>query len=63
MKKQDPKPGIKATSSQVKILRNFAEPVWFDETLYELVRLELQAFEPATFGFGGDIPAFSAGYS
>ncbi len=47
-----PKPGMKAKSDEVKILRNFAGRVWFDEALYELVRLQLQAIDDVSFGFG-----------
>ncbi len=47
-----PKPGLKAKSREVKILQNFAGHVWFDENLYELVRLEVEAIQDVSFGFG-----------
>jgi hypothetical protein len=47
-----PKPGFKVKTSDVKVLHNFAGRVWFDETLYELARLEVEAIKDVGLGFG-----------
>jgi len=47
-----PKPGAKAKSDEGKILLNFSGRVWFDEALYEMVRLEVEAIKDVSFGFG-----------
>ncbi len=48
----EPKPGVKAKSKEVKILRNFAGHAWFDEELYEMVRFEVEAIKDVSLGFG-----------
>jgi len=47
-----PRPGIKPKSDEVKILQNFSGQAWFDETLYEMVRLEVEAIRDVRIGFG-----------
>ncbi len=47
-----PRPGMKAKNDEIKTLRNFAGHVWFDEALYEMVRLEVEAIKDVSFGFG-----------
>lgn len=48
----EPKPGVSAKSREVKILRNFAGRVWFDEESHELVRLEVTAIRDVRIGWG-----------
>jgi len=47
-----PKPGAKAKSDEGKILLKFAGHAWFDEARYEIVRVELEAIDDVSIGFG-----------
>ena len=47
-----PRKNAKPRTSEGKVMRHFAGKAWVSETEYELVRLEAEAIETASFGLG-----------
>jgi len=47
-----PRNNAKPRTSEGKVMRHFAGKAWVSETEYELVRLEAEAIETASFGLG-----------
>lgn len=47
-----PRKNVKPRTSEGKVMRHFAGKAWVSETEYELVRLEAEAIETASFGLG-----------
>ena len=47
-----PRKNVKPRTSEGKVVRHFAGKAWVSETEYELVRLEAEAIETASFGLG-----------
>jgi len=47
-----PRPGVKTRTRAGGIMRNFKGRAWVSESEYELVRLEVEAIDTVSFGFG-----------
>ena len=47
-----PRPGVKARTREGDIMRSFAVRAWISESDYELVRLDVEAVDTLSFGFG-----------
>jgi hypothetical protein len=47
-----PKTGVKALTSDGKIMQHFKARAWVSESDYELVRVEIEAIEPLSIGLG-----------
>ena len=47
-----PKPGARPRTKEGKLLRHFAGKMWVSETEYEPVRLEVEALDTVSFGWG-----------
>jgi len=47
-----PRPGVKPRTRDGNIMRNFSGRAWVSESDYELVRLDLEAIDTVSFGFG-----------
>ena len=47
-----PRPGVKPRTRDGKIMQNFSGRAWISESEYELVRLDLEAIDTVSFGFG-----------
>lgn len=48
----NPKAGVKPTTDDGKIMRNFKARAWVSESDYELVRVEAEAIDDLSFGLG-----------
>jgi hypothetical protein len=47
-----PKPGVKPRTDSGKIMQHFRARAWISESDYELVRVEIEAIDTLSFGFG-----------
>jgi len=47
-----PRPGVKTRTRAGGLMRNFKGRAWVSESEYELVRLEVEAIDTVSFGFG-----------
>jgi hypothetical protein len=47
-----PRPGVKPRTRDGSIMRNFSGRAWISESDYELVRLDVEAIDTVSFGFG-----------
>jgi hypothetical protein len=47
-----PRPGVKPKTRSGNIIRNFTGRAWISESDYELVRLEMEAIDTVSIGFG-----------
>ena len=47
-----PRPGVKPHTRDGNIMRNFSGRAWISESDYELVRLDVEAIDTVSFGFG-----------
>jgi hypothetical protein len=47
-----PRPGVKPRTRTENIIRNFSGRAWVSESDYELVRLEMEAIDTVSIGFG-----------
>lgn len=47
-----PRPGAKPQTGDGKMLRHFKGKAWVSESEYELVRMEIEALDTVSFGFG-----------
>ena len=47
-----PRPGVKPRTRDGGIMRNFSGRAWISESDYELVRLDIEAIDTVSFGFG-----------
>jgi hypothetical protein len=47
-----PRPGVKPRTRDGNIMRNFSGRAWISESDYELVRLDIEAIDTVSFGFG-----------
>ncbi len=48
----EPKPGYKPTLDRAKILTKIRAKIWIDQAEYQWVKVEAEAIEPLSFGFG-----------
>jgi hypothetical protein len=47
-----PRPGVKPRTREGNIMRNFSGRAWISESEHELVRLDVEAIDSVSFGFG-----------